>query len=79
MARLKSMANKLQTALALQGRYISINQTQIYSERLKKMCTKYTLKEWLSVKGKRTQVTLLETFKIVDVVTFLADEISGGE
>lgn len=78
MARLKSTANKLQAALALQGRHISINQTQTYSERLDKMCTKYILREKRIVLGKKKNVTLLETFRMVDVVTFLAEELNGG-
>ena len=79
MAKLKSIANKLQTALTLQGRYITINQTQAYSERLEKMCTKYILRERRAVLGKKKNVTLLETFRIVDVVKFLAEELNGGE
>ena len=47
MARLKSIVYKLQKALTLKGRYITINQTQFYSEQLNKMCTKYILKEKL--------------------------------
>ena len=79
MSKLKSIAQKLQTALTLQGRYITMNQTQIYSERLGKICTKYTLRERRHVLGKQKNVTILETFRMVDVVTFLADALNGGE
>lgn len=79
MAKLKSIANKLQKALTLNGRYITINQNQFYSEKLEKMCTKYVLKEKMEIDDKTQNVTLLETFRIVDVVNFLADLLNGGE
>ena len=79
MAKLKSIANKLQKALAMNGRYITINQNQFYSEKLEKMCTKYVLKEKAEIDGKPKNVTLLETFRMVDVVNFLADLLNGGE
>ena len=79
MAKLKSIANKLQMALTMNGRYITINQNQFYSEKLEKMCTKYVLKEKMEVDDKMQNVTLLETFRMVDVVNFLADLLNGGE
>ena len=79
MAKLKSIANKLQKALTMNGRYITINQNQFYSEKLEKMCTKYVLKEKMEIDDKMQNVTLLETFRIVDVVNFLADLLNGGE
>lgn len=79
MAKLKSIANKLQKALTMNGRYITINQNQFYSEKLEKMCTKYVLKEKMEIDGKMQNVTLLETFRMVDVVNFLADLLNGGE
>lgn len=79
MARLKTIANKLQTALSARGRYITINQTQVYSEKMEKMCTKYILREKREIQGKKRNITLLETFRIVDVVTFLVEELDGGE
>lgn len=75
MARLKSIVYKLQKALFQRGRYISINQTQFYSENMDKMLTKYTLKE----KQGKENVVLLETFKTVEIVKFLADLLNGGE
>ena len=79
MAKLKSIANKLQKALAMNGRYITINQNQFYSDKLEKMCTKYVLKEKMEIDDKMQNVTLLETFRMVDVVNFLADLLNGGE
>jgi hypothetical protein len=79
MAKLKSIANKLQKALTMNGRYITINQNQFYSEKLEKMCTKYVLKEKMEIDDKMQNVTLLETFRMVDVVNFLADLLNGGE
>ena len=79
MAKLKSIANKLQKALTMNGRYIIINQNQFYSEKLEKMCTKYVLKEKMEIDGKKKDMTLLETFRMVDVVNFLADLLNGGE
>ena len=78
MAKLKSIANKLQKALTMNGRYITINQNQFYSEKLEKMCTKYILKEKVEVDGKMRNTTLLETFRMVDIVLFLADLLNGG-
>lgn len=79
MAKLKSIANKLQKALTMNGRYITINQNQFYSEKLEKMCNKYVLKEKTEIEGETKNVTLLETFRMVDVVNFLADLLNGGE
>ena len=63
----------------MNGRYITINQNQFYSEKLEKMCTKYVLKEKMEIDDKTQNVTLLETFRMVDVVNFLADLLNGGE
>ena len=79
MAKLKSIANKLQKALTMNGRYITINKNQFYSEKLENMCTKYVLKEKMEIDDKMKNVTLLETFRMVDVVNFLADLLNGGE
>ena len=79
MSKLKSIANKLQKALTMNGRYITINQNQFYSEKLEKMCTKYVLKEKTEIDGETKNVTLLETLRMVDVVNFLADLLNGGE
>ena len=64
---LRSLAFKLQTALLAQGRIVKIDQRQVWFGEAKRMATKYIVKE-------NTEV-LLETFKIVDVVRFLAGEL----
>ena len=79
MAKLKTIANKLQKALTMNGRYITINQNQFYSDKLGKMCTKYVLKEKMEIDDKVQNLTLLETFRLADVVNFLADLLNGGE
>ena len=79
MSKLKSTAHKIQTALSMKGRHITINQTQTYSDRLGKMCTKYILRERRDILGRKRNITLLETFRMAEVVTFLAEELSGGE
>ena len=76
---LKSIAYKLQKALTFKGRYITINQNQFYSEALEKMSTKYILKEKVEEKGKTKYKTLLETFRLIDVVNYLADILKEGE
>lgn len=79
MAKLKSIVYKLQKALILKGRYITINQTQFYSEQLGKMCTKYFLREKQDIDGEEKNVTLLETFRMIDIINFLAGMLNGGE
>lgn len=76
---LKSIAYKLQKALTFKGRYITINQNQFYSEALEKMSTKYVLKEKIEKDGKTKYETRLETFRLIDVVNYLADILKEGE
>ncbi len=78
---LKGIAYKLQKALCLKGRFIRINQIQFYSADRGKMSTKFVLKERRIVddNGETKDITLLETFRMIDVVNFLADELGGGE
>ncbi len=78
---LKGIAYKLQKALCLRGRYIKINQTQYYSAEKERMLTKYVLKEkkFDEEEGKEKNFTLLETFRMIDVVNYLAEELGGGE
>ena len=64
---LRSLAFKLQTALVARGRIINIDQRQVWLEEAGRMITKYILREG----GEKC----LETFKIVDVVRFLAKEL----
>ncbi len=76
---LKSIAYKLQKALTFKGRYITINQNQFYSEAFGKMSTKYILKEKVYENGKTKYKTIFETFRLIDVVNYLADTLKEGE
>lgn len=72
--KLKRMAYKLQTALLKKGVYVRINQYQSYSEKSDRMVTKYVLsKKEKTENGKGKNVTILETYQIVDVVKKLAE------
>lgn len=71
---IKKLAYKLQTALCQKGRYIRINQFQSYSEKAERMVTKYVLTENRTMEsGKRKNVTILETYKMADIVKTLAE------
>lgn len=74
-----ALARKLQRALILQGRPIKINQTQVWIEDTKRMATKYTVKEQMTVKGKKKDEILMDSCKLAEVVKYLADLLSGGE
>lgn len=78
MTKLKTTANRLQMALTVRGRYITISTRQFYSEQFEKMCTKYILQERQVIQGEKKNVTLFETMSMIDVVTFLANELNGG-
>jgi hypothetical protein len=43
------------------------------------MSTKYILKEKVEEKDKTKYKTLLETFRLIDVVNYLADILKEGE
>lgn len=68
---------RLQTALCNRGVYIKINQFQSYSEKIGRMVTKFVLQEKCDIDGKKKNVTIMETYKIADVVKKLA-EMYGG-
>lgn len=74
-----ALARKLQRALILEGRPVKINQTQVWIEDTKRMATKYTVKEQKTVKGKKKDEILMDSYKLAEVVKFLADMLSGGE
>lgn len=78
MTKLKTTTNRLQMALTVRGRYITISTRQFYSEQFEKMCTKYILQERQVIQGEKKNVTLFETMSMIDVVTFLANELNGG-
>lgn len=74
-----ALARKLQRALIQQGRTVKINQTQVWIEDTKRMATKYTVKEQKTVWGKTKDEILMDSYKLAEVVKFLADMLSGGE
>lgn len=75
--RLMPIISKLQRSLLQKGRMIKVNQTQMYSERRNAMLTRYTVIEKQTIDDVKKNVTLLETFKALDVVNLLK-EINGG-
>lgn len=78
MPNLKSLAYRLQTALATKGRYIKINQFQTWSDRKQRMVTKFVVCEKRLVDDKHKNVTVLETYQMADVVKGLAALLNGS-
>lgn len=75
---LHATARKLQTALAMKGRYIKINQFQSYSERAERMVTKFVLSEKRKVENKEKDVVICSTYQMSDVVKTLAAILNDG-
>lgn len=76
---LRRLAHKLQTALCLKGQHIKINQMQAYSQKAKRMVTKYVvIRTEAQEDGHVKNSTLLETYQLADVVKRLADLYGGG-
>ena len=79
MASLRQLARKLQSALCQQGRYIKLNQHQAFSEKQRRMVTKYVIQENRTTPtGKQKSFTILETYQLAEVVKKLA-AIYGGD
>lgn len=76
---LRRLANKLQTALTMNGRFIKINQYQNYSPKAERMVTKYVLVEKKPVKGKQKDFVILETYQMAEVVKQLAEMLHDTE
>ena len=76
---LYALARKLQRALIQKGRTIKINQSQIWLEETEKMATKYIVLERQTVNGKKKDTVLIESFRLEEIVKFLADLYKGGE
>lgn len=74
---LKRIASKLQKALCAKGIIIKINHVQIYSEIKKSMITKYIVIHTEKINHENKNTTLLETYKISDVVTLLSKMYRG--
>ncbi len=75
---LHATARKLQTALAVRGRHIKINQYQSYSERSERMVTKFVVCEKRKVGSKMKDVSICETYQMAEVVKALAEILNGG-
>ena len=75
MASLRALTNKLQTALMFKGRKITVNQFQAYSEKQKRMVTKFVCNE-KNQEGKYK--TIFSSWQLADVVQFLVNELNGG-
>ena len=77
---LRRLSNKLQLALCQKGRYIRINQYQSYSERVERMVTKFVLTERrMTETGEMKNFTILETYRMADVVKILAELYGGAD
>lgn len=76
---LYATARKLQRALLQRGRTIKINQSQIWFDETERMATKYTVLERQMVNGKKKDSVLIESFRLEEIVKFLADLYKGGE
>ncbi len=78
MANLRGIAARLQTALCKRGIFIKINQVQTYSDKSERMVTKYMLIRTEKVNGKSKNTTILETYKLAEVVKLLASMYGDG-
>jgi hypothetical protein len=78
MANLRGIAAKLQTALCHKGIYIKLNQVQAYSDKSKRMVTKYLLIQTENIMGRNKNTTILETYKLADAVKALAELYEDG-
>ena len=74
---LKRIATKLQRALCAKGIIVKINHVQIYSEIKNAVMTKYVVILTEKVNSKNKNTTLLETYRIADVVTLLSKMYRG--
>lgn len=78
---LHKTATRLQTALCLYGKKVTIEQRQAWSEKTQRMVTKYIVRERMKVAGKDKSVTRVESYQMAEVVKTLAallQEVSGG-
>lgn len=70
---LRRIANKLQTALCIKGRYVKINQFQNYSPKAERMVTKYVVSEKRTLEsGETKDFVIIETYQMAEVVKELA-------
>ena len=78
MASMRVLANRLQTALAMKGRYIKINQHQHWSEKSGRMVTKFVACEKQNVDGVVKTVSLCESYQMADIVKALSAILNDG-
>lgn len=74
---LKRLMYKLQTALLCRGIKVKINQYQLYSEQSGRMITKYVLTAPKQHGDKIKDEKLLESYRLSEVVTKLAELLKG--
>lgn len=80
-ANYRSMARKLQMALAAQGRRIAINQYQAYSAKAGRTVTKYVLSEYKQPTGapRGKYENFFATWSMPEVVRALAAIYAGED
>ena len=71
-------AKKLQTALCLQGRRVKINQFQSWSEKKRRMVTKFVISERKTVDGVTKDVAIMDTYQQSEVVKALVALLNSG-
>ena len=74
---MRFLATRLQTALCYAGRRVKIDQKQIWSDKTQRMVTKYLLLEEIKTDEGRKNVTILETYKLSEIVKTMAAMYGG--
>ena len=74
---LRGMVKKLQIALCNQGKQYKVDHRQTYSPKTNRMITKYIVIHTERVGDRNKNTTVLETYKLYEVVTCLADAYRG--
>lgn len=76
---LNALARKMQMALMQKGVRVSINQFQHYSEKAERMVTKFVLTkpQYVESEKKVKNVTICESYQMIDVVQTLAGLLKG--
>lgn len=76
---LRGLTKKLQIALCERGEQYKVNHVQVYSPKTKRMVTKYVVIHTERIKDRNKNTTILETYKLQEVVKCLADVYRGDE
>lgn len=74
-ASFRALVSRLQMALMAQGRIITMNQFQAYSETTGRVVTKFVISE----KRAENYVKIFESWQLAEIVKFLAAEVNGGD